>query len=175
MEILDRNNSLDVLLLKDALTDETRKERRNLLAASIVAIIIAWLNIVPEKISALGIDLKAPQQVKFLLLTAVVVAYFLVMFFFYAMADRKVERHPIIQRARDAISQEGSERTFIASLAVDGSTADANTSLNDLIRMQNRIRKSLLLSKIRSVLDFWFPITFGGLALLSVLIRLVSI
>jgi H+/gluconate symporter-like permease len=74
-------------LLGDALSKETRKERRNVLVASLVGFAVATMDIVPAKLSALGIEFNAPAQSAFLILIASAVAYFLVAFCMYGLAD----------------------------------------------------------------------------------------
>ena len=74
-------------LLSDPLAEVTRKERRNLLIASVVGIHVGLLGLVPSKLSALGIDFTPPAQQQFVWLVAAVVSYFLVAFAVYASAD----------------------------------------------------------------------------------------
>jgi H+/gluconate symporter-like permease len=74
-------------LLGDALSKETRKERRNVLVASLVGFAVATMDIVPAKLSALGIEFNAPAKSAFLILIASAVAYFLVAFCVYGLAD----------------------------------------------------------------------------------------
>ena len=73
--------------LADPLSDVSRRERRNLLIASTVGVLIAQVGLVPTHISALGIDFPAPAQSSFLLLVAAVVGYFVIAFLIYAFAD----------------------------------------------------------------------------------------
>lgn len=54
--------------LSDPLSELTRKERRNLLIASTVGIAVAKIGIIPEKISALGIDFSSSNKGALLLL-----------------------------------------------------------------------------------------------------------
>lgn len=79
--------SLPQELLKDILREETRKERRNLLAASAVGIVIVKAGLIPTKISALGIDFSQTDQRTLLWVLLGVTAYFLAMFVVYALSD----------------------------------------------------------------------------------------
>lgn len=74
-------------LLGNPLSEITRKERRNLLFASTAGIAIAKMEIVPTKLSMLGVDFLPPAQSAFLVLVAVVVAYFIFAFIIYGIAD----------------------------------------------------------------------------------------
>ena len=74
-------------LLGDALSKETRKERRNVLVASVLGFAVVTMDIVPAKVSALGIEFDAPARSAFLILIAGAVVYFLVAFCVYGCAD----------------------------------------------------------------------------------------
>lgn len=73
--------------LGDPLGEITRKERRNLLIAGTVGVLVAEAGLVPSKISALGIDLSAPAQDAFVMLVGLVIVYFLCAFFIYGVSD----------------------------------------------------------------------------------------
>lgn len=74
-------------LLQDPLRDVTRKERRNLLVSSAICVMVGPLKMVPTNVAVLGIQLQAPQQRMFVLLVGAAVAYFLVAFLIYGIAD----------------------------------------------------------------------------------------
>lgn len=73
--------------LTDLLREVTRKERRNLLAASTVGILVAKAGLVPTQLSTLGIQFTPPSQQVFVFLTACVVGYFTLAFSAYGVAD----------------------------------------------------------------------------------------
>jgi len=74
-------------LIKAPLSEETRKERRALLAASGISILIAKTGLVPTKIAALGIEFSQTERTTFLYCLLAMVIYFLVAFIAYALAD----------------------------------------------------------------------------------------
>lgn len=74
-------------ILKDPLSDVTRKERVYLLVTSTIGIAIAKTGLIPSRISALGIQFEEANQSALLLLLGSVAAYFLVAFIIYAVAD----------------------------------------------------------------------------------------
>lgn len=76
-----------VTFLSDPLSDVSRKERRNLLIASTVGALMAHAGLVPTQVSALGIEFPVPAQSSFLVVMAAIVAYFVLAFFIYALAD----------------------------------------------------------------------------------------
>ena len=75
------------ILLKDPLSKETRTERRILLGASAVGIVIVKTGLVPSKISALGIEFNQTDQHSLLRAVAAVIVYFLFAFLIYAGSD----------------------------------------------------------------------------------------
>src|SRR5438105_3571803 len=76
------NEQIDVRL-KDALSDNTRRERRSLLLASFVSIIIAKVGLVPTEITNLGITFSDVDRSILLKAVGLVVGYFLVAFVIY--------------------------------------------------------------------------------------------
>ena len=73
--------------LTDPLSEVTRKERRNLLAASTTGALVATTGLVPTQFSALGIQFTPPAQQAFVVLLASVVSYFILAFVVYGVAD----------------------------------------------------------------------------------------
>ena len=71
----------------DPLSDVTRKERRLLLAVSILAIGIVKTGLLPEKVSALGIEFSHADQKSLLGIFTIIIGYFLAAFVVYAAAD----------------------------------------------------------------------------------------
>jgi amino acid transporter len=71
----------------DPLSDVARKERRYLLAASIIGIALVKLQLAPSKITALGVDFDYRNQKSFFGLFALIVFYFLIAFVIYAFSD----------------------------------------------------------------------------------------
>ena len=83
--------------LRDPLSDVTRKERRSLLGASLVAAVVAKTGLVPTKIESLGIDFSTSDQALLLKSGAVVVAYFLTAFTVYGAIDLVAWRVAILK------------------------------------------------------------------------------
>lgn len=78
--------------LRDPLSGVSRRERRSLLALSTIAVLIAHAGLIPNQISALGIELTSLNRSAFLMLFAAVVIYFLVAFAIYGFSDFLVWR-----------------------------------------------------------------------------------
>ncbi len=75
------------LIIGDPLSEVTRKDRRVLLAISVIGIAIVKANIIPTKLTALGIEFGKTDQKFFLLVIGLITIYFLFAFAIYAFAD----------------------------------------------------------------------------------------
>jgi hypothetical protein len=73
--------------LSDPLSEVTRRERRLLLAVSVIGLFVSYSGIVPTKVDALGIELSSTDQRSFLTLLALVIVYLLIAFVIYGFAD----------------------------------------------------------------------------------------
>lgn len=73
--------------LADALSETTRKEKRNLLVASAIGTMVATTGLVPTQLSTLGIQFSAPEQRAFITLLLTAVIYFTLVFGAYSLAD----------------------------------------------------------------------------------------
>lgn len=95
-------------ILKDPLSDVTRKERVYLLATSTIGIAIVKTGLVPSRISALGIQFEEANQSALLFLLGIVVAYFLIAFIIYAVADffAWLEDYLMVVEARRRLEKE---------------------------------------------------------------------
>lgn len=70
-----------------ALTDVASKQRRYLLLASAVCLALVELDIVPTRISALGVELSASERDDLLKGALFVLLYFLIAFVSHAVGD----------------------------------------------------------------------------------------
>ena len=73
--------------LRNPLNETTRKARRNLLAASVVGIVISKVGLVPSKISAFGIDFTTENHESLILLLVFAIAYFTLTFVVYLLSE----------------------------------------------------------------------------------------
>ena len=82
------SRSLIRALIADPLTATTRSKRRALLTASIVGLAAVKGGLLPEKLPFLGLEsISVPEQRVLLLLTWMVVIYYLVAFVLYIVRD----------------------------------------------------------------------------------------
>lgn len=73
--------------LREPLNETTRKTRRNLLAASVIGVVISKVGLVPAKISAFGIEFTSANQESLILLLAFSIAYFGITFVVYLYSE----------------------------------------------------------------------------------------
>jgi hypothetical protein len=73
-------------LLEDALSEETRKERRNLLIANAVGLAIVKAGLIPKQVSAMGVVSDVNEKGLLIVLASVTI-YFLIAFIVYAYSD----------------------------------------------------------------------------------------
>ncbi len=75
------------LRVRDPLSEVTRKERRALLAVSLLSLALVQTGLLPTEISALGIKFNSTDQKALLKLLAVVIGYLSIAFILYAASD----------------------------------------------------------------------------------------
>ena len=80
---------MDLLIeqLKDPLHQTTRKVRKGLLLSSIIGILIVKMDLVPTRITALGIEFSQSDQESLLSMIALLVAYYLINFVIYLWTE----------------------------------------------------------------------------------------
>ena len=73
--------------LRDPLNETTRKVRRNLMAASVIGVVITKVGLVPSKISAFGVEFTSANQQALMSLLAAAIAYFAISFIVYVYSE----------------------------------------------------------------------------------------
>ena len=91
--------------VKDPLSETTRKERRSLLGISAVGIVIVRIGLIPEKISALGIEFTTHNQQAFLHFLAFIVLFYTLAFIIYAASDFITWRLSFVSELRTMLNQ----------------------------------------------------------------------
>jgi len=139
-------------LARDPFGEVTRKERRALLALSVLGILIGRTGMMPTKIESVGITFNADQHAAVLYLLAAVIFYFLCVFLCYSILD------------------------YVATW--ESRAADRETRLTDspkagyVMLPPPRTPAGLILPRrFRALLAFWLPIALGVWALVDVIVR----
>jgi hypothetical protein len=138
-------------LLKDPLNKMTRDERRYLLGVSGAGIAMVKANLVPKEITTLGIKIGDINRTYLLWCVAIVVSYFLIAFFLYALSD-VIEWRVRYQEATTILRQtvNGNDQTFRKEKAI--------------------IRSSVSpIAWLRLLFDVLFPIVIAVIAVIILL------
>lgn len=174
-----------VISVSNFLSEDARKERRNLLGISAISIAMTHAKLVPQEVTALGIKFAESDQKRLLLVVAFVVAYFLVAFVIYAVADFSIWR---IKFSSINTGDVNAVRSRIVSDRSDRDTEDYDYRPDDdeiylskdeyerfkkLLDKVSRINKrwvglSPFISAIRTIFDFALPIAVSVYAIASI-------
>jgi hypothetical protein len=73
--------------LREPLNETTRKVRRNLMAASVIGVVLTKVGLIPSKILAFGVEFTSSNQNALMLLLAVSIAYFTISFVVYVYSE----------------------------------------------------------------------------------------
>lgn len=133
-------------LLEDALTEETRKERRNLLIASTVGIAIVKTGLIPKEVSAFGVVTDVNEKGLLWVLTGVTI-YFLIAFLVYAYADYQKHQytwsHGISSRM-DEFNKSHNEYKFMETsegMMLMQTYVPRDSRIEELFRLQAQLEK----------------------------------
>ncbi len=167
------NHNFEQSLLRDALSDVTRKERRSLLGISLFGITLSIGGMVPSKIPSLGIVFRLADQRTLLIIVAFIVFYFIVAFIIYAASDYLSWKLEIKSWAIEKVISESEE--VYRNYSHPGTTDEEAERDIGKLHKKNRIyfRKVAPISIFRALFDFGFPIVFGAFALF-LLVRAAS-
>ena len=147
------------LVAYDPLSETTRRERRALLGLSVIAVAMVKVPVIPEKISALGIEFSLKNQQTFLSIYALVLIYFLMAFLVYALTDYISWR-----RARVILHQQYSRQTIASNLALgEEGGKELQKILDDEIELRYKgfanYRVAHSAARLRAIFEFVVPIT----------------
>ena len=154
------------IALEDPLKDVTRKERKFLLATSLIGIGVVRTGLVPSKISALGIEFTSANQYSILSIFSLVVLYFLVAFIIYAFSDFLIWRRSL-RRQRQEFALEGARFKKMKNFTVDDLPTEEELAVYRkpnglfLVSYWNPIPVSI----IRAIFEFLLPIIIGIIAI----------
>lgn len=139
--------------LVDPLGETSRKERRNLLAASVVGLLISKVGLIPTKISALGIELSGSSQIAFTILAAGIILYFVLAFLLYGLSDFLIWRERYQQYLEDV-------RSYNEGWSEEDQQ-QYDTKVTDLGSVAWIYRLAKPTALFRCIFEFALPLTFG--------------
>lgn len=158
------------------MSDVTRKKRKSLLLASLIAFTISIGGLVPKDIKAFGISLSASERDSILIIIALSIIYLSLGFWIYSLADLR-SRKLAIEQGRNkiptdfkAIMVEG-EKKLIQNVKsqnpkdiVDDPIIKKYFVMSEQVILANKVRKT---GNIRVLYEFYFPHLIGIAAVFS--------
>lgn len=153
--------------LADPLSPIARVERRNLLLAATLAILIAHVNLVPTRMAALGLEFAPPAQASFLVVTALVVGYFMLAFATYALADLFVWRKRYYDYLA-AVERESKDWTLQDQIEHDEVHANLPT-IDWYYQWSPRV------ANVRMLFEFVLPLLVGAYAVCALAWRMTAL
>lgn len=167
--------------LQDPLSEVTRKERRTLLGVATTGIVVVLMGLEPKGISAFGITFDVVQYKRLLLVSGVVVLYFLIVFITYAASDfiasglatfptlRKKQMDDfqnekvLEEKQKELPSGAQDDRKVLAAISEEVETDERAEAYSKLTYRYHR--PSQVISSIRMVVDFVLPALVGIVAI----------
>jgi len=185
----------------DPLSDVTRKERKFLILFSTISISIVLTGLIPTEISALGVKFDQANQAAILFVFISVIVYYLASFSSYMYYDRSLWKIKLSDRnigrtvdqfdksiefydgARmtDGRLKPEEVKTFLFSISIHHRPWQKRSSpLTDdekeILRVYKLILKdSTKATLIRQILDLYFPIVIGILAIILLIYKLIML
>lgn len=149
-------------IIKDPLSEETRKSRKSLLAFSFIGIMMVYTGFVPTKIESMGIQFSESDQNLILISLGIVVTYFLFSFFIYGVSDFLIVRIKILNNWKSYLDKQ------IEIAEKPDKKYEAAQALHLAIEKQNVIKafknfkyinlSSKVISVFRTFLEFFIPV-----------------
>lgn len=161
-------------------SDHARKERRNVLAASVVGIIIGATNLVPTELAALGLKFALAEQRLFLLIVAGVQLYLVLSFVIYARSEWLEMRRKAFDEFVDAevVDYEHAILEGGVELANPRAAIDEAVGKFEAGFAQQRAKlgsKTRRAARLRLVWDYPLPIILGVISLGLLVWRAIAI
>ena len=148
------------MLLGDPLREVTRVERRNLLIVSVIGVVVAKAQVVPQKIPALGVEFGPIEMATFIWVMTAVVIYHIIGFGIYATADflaSKVDRESYLLELHGE-GMRASERITRSPLV----TADVARLLRQTAEASGSVEvKWFIVGFVRTLFEFAVPLVIG--------------
>jgi hypothetical protein len=175
----ERAEIIEARALVDPLSEETRKERRALLAVSVTQLVVAVGGVIPSKIDALGVELSAGDTGRLLGVLCAVQIYLLVAFWIYSTADLKawaMDRERIFSSGAARLA---TQHTNVApepdqdpeefEVWLGGKYAEFTRLFRAEIDQHFRVLSA------RAVLERWVPIAIGAGSLVASVARIAML
>jgi hypothetical protein len=164
------------ILLRDALSEITRSERKFLILVSAVGLTVLHVGLVPTRIDALGIEFSQIDQKTLLRALAAAVLYFLVGFIVYGLSDFVAWRRDLHMARRDTKLDQlrkNKEYEEVSPRQPAPSPTAPFVGLEPFRRWEyesrSLLRSEFPVSLLRAMFDFLLPIVVGVVASIQLL------
>jgi len=155
------NSNLFSDRLREPLNETSRKARRNLMAASVIGVIISKVGLIPSKIAAFGVEFDSADQQALIYLLAASVAYFTICFAVYVYSELTAWK--IVFASKEI--EELKEASQTTSMLLHG--------FNEADKFKEHIKKVLNNTKsafnVRLFIELGIPIIFATFSFISLL------
>lgn len=98
--------------LREPLNETTRKARRNLMGAALLGVVITKVGLVPEKISAFGVEFTSANQQALLMLLIAAILYFAFSFVVYVYSELTAWQIVFTSKEIEALKEESKENSL---------------------------------------------------------------
>jgi hypothetical protein len=177
------------VLADDFLGEDLRRHRRDLQLVAVASLVVVALDLVPEKISALGVDFKETEQSRLLWTLFALTLAFLALFLFHAWSalsrwcdafhageaeqrvfqDQIPDRQAWIRARLDEAHGADPSRLDTLAAEIDGQIVKLSG-----VRLRARTGQMLsTLGKLRFAVDFLVPTALGIAAAIVLLVRAI--
>ena len=156
------------LINYDPLSEVTRKERRSLLGIAMLGLALITIPLVPQKLSALGLEFSDINQKTFVNLYALLLTYYIVAFLVYAFADYIAWRRGDILRYSAHVRSSPDDKLGTRE-PVEQTTGSIWGSRNPVFRGMASWLAGMVASRLRAFFDLVFPLAFAGYVLRGLL------
>lgn len=151
--------------LREPLNETTRKARRNLMGAALLGVVITKVGLVPEKISAFGVEFTSANQHALLILLIAAILYFAFSFVVYVYSELTAWQIVFTSKEIEALKEESKDSSLkkISRSAI--SYMDRNDE-EENIRFKEHVRFLYFRSKptfyLRLSVELVIPIVFAA-------------
>lgn len=151
--------------LREPLNETTRKARRNLMGSALLGVVITKVGLVPEKISAFGVEFTSANQQALLMLLIAAILYFAFSFAVYVYSELTAWQIVFTSKEIEALKEESKENP-LRKLSRGGISYMTSKDEEESIRFKEHVRFLYSRSKptfyLRLSVELVIPILFAA-------------
>lgn len=151
--------------LREPLNETTRKTRRNLMGSALLGVVITKVGLVPEKISAFGVEFTSANQQALLMLLIAAILYFTFSFSVYVYSELTAWQIVFTSKEIEALKEEGKDHP-LRKISRSGISYMNSKDEEEGIRFKEHVRFLYFRSKptfyLRLSVELVIPIIFAA-------------